>query len=92
MTVEAEARTFQEAIEATEVGVDIVMLDNMSIEEMARAVKLIAGRAEIEASGGINLKTVRSVAGTGVDFISVGALTHSYKALDISLEMEIYSK
>jgi nicotinate-nucleotide pyrophosphorylase (carboxylating) len=92
INVEAEARTVEEAVEATEAGADIVMLDNMSIEDMARAVKLIARRAEIEASGGINLKTVRSVAETGVDFISVGALTHSYQALDISLEMEINSK
>jgi nicotinate-nucleotide pyrophosphorylase (carboxylating) len=86
--IEAEATTVQEVEDAVEVGVDIIMLDNMSIEDMKTAVQLIAGRAEIEASGGINLKTVRAVAETGVDFISVGALTHSYKALDISLEIE----
>ena len=86
--VESEARTIQEAIDAVEAGVDIVMLDNMSISEMARAVQIIAGRAEVEASGGITLKNVREVAETGVDFISIGALTHSTKAMDISLELE----
>jgi nicotinate-nucleotide pyrophosphorylase (carboxylating) len=88
LKVEAEARTLQEAIDAIEAGVDIVMLDNMTVMEMTRAVELIAGRAEVEASGGVNLKYVRAVAETGVDFISVGALTHSYQALDISLELE----
>lgn len=88
LKVEAEARTIGEAVEAVEAGVDIVMLDNMTVPEMKRAVELIAGRAEVEASGGINLNTVRSVAETGVDFISVGALTHSYNSLDISLELE----
>jgi nicotinate-nucleotide pyrophosphorylase (carboxylating) len=86
--VEAEATTLQEALDAVEAGADIVMLDNMSMMEMTRAVELIAGRAEVEASGGVNLKNLRSVAETGVDFISVGALTHSYKAMDISLELE----
>lgn len=86
--VEAEARTIQEALDAMEAGADIVMLDNMTVMEMTRAVELIAGRAEVEASGGVNLKNVRAVAETGVDFISVGALTHSHNALDISLELE----
>jgi nicotinate-nucleotide pyrophosphorylase (carboxylating) len=86
--VEAEATTLQEALDAVEAGADIVMLDNMSMMEMTRAVELIAGRAEVEASGGVNLKNVRSVAETGVDFVSVGALTHSYRAMDISLELE----
>jgi len=86
--IEAEATTLQEALDAVECGVDIVMLDNMSMMEMTRAVELIAGRAEVEASGGVNLKNIRAVAETGVDFISVGALTHSYKAMDISLELE----
>jgi nicotinate-nucleotide pyrophosphorylase (carboxylating) len=75
-------------LEATEAGADIVMLDNMTDGEMARAVELINGRAEIEASGGFRLDTIRAAAETGVDFISVGALTHSYKSLDISLEIE----
>ena len=88
LRVEAEARTIQEALDAVEVGVDIIMLDNMTVMEMTRAVELIAGRSEVEASGGINLKNVRSVAETGVDFISIGALTHSSRAMDISLELE----
>ncbi|MDD5701915.1 MAG: carboxylating nicotinate-nucleotide diphosphorylase [Dehalococcoidales bacterium] len=86
--VEAEASTVREALEALEAGADIIMLDNMTVEEMSQAVALIAGRAEVEASGGVNLQTVRQIAGTGVDFISVGALTHSYRALDISLELD----
>jgi nicotinate-nucleotide pyrophosphorylase (carboxylating) len=88
ITVEAEATTIREAAQAAEAGVDIVMLDNMPFEQMAKAVELIAGRAEVEASGGFNLETVRAAAETGVDFISIGALTHSYKSLDISLEVE----
>jgi len=86
--IEAETTNLIEVADAVEVGVDIIMLDNMNLEDMKSAVKMIAGRAEVEASGGINLKTVRAVAETGVDFISVGALTHSYKSLDISLEIE----
>jgi nicotinate-nucleotide pyrophosphorylase (carboxylating) len=86
--IEAETTTLQEVEDAVETGIDIIMLDNMSLEDMKAAVKIIDHRAEVEASGGVNLKTVRAVAETGVDFISVGALTHSYKALDISLEIE----
>ena len=76
-----------EAIEAAEAGADIIMLDNMSLEDMHQAVKSIHGRALIEASSGITLDKVRAVAETGVNFISVGALTHSVMALDISLEL-----
>jgi len=83
-----ETRTAQEALEAAEAGADIVMLDNMSLEDMRRAVKSIHGAALIEASGRISLDKVRSVAETGVDFISVGALTHSTRALDVSLKLE----
>jgi len=64
------------------------MLDNMKPEDMRKAVKLVKGRALLEASGGITLDNVRSVAETGVDLISIGALTHSARALDISLELE----
>ena len=85
--IEVEVKTPQEALEAAEAGADIVMLDNMSLEDMRKAVKLIHGRALIEASGGITLDNVRAVAETGVDFISIGALTHSARALDISLEL-----
>jgi nicotinate-nucleotide pyrophosphorylase (carboxylating) len=86
--IELEVNTPQGALEAAEAGADVIMLDNMSLEDMRRAVKAAHGRALVEASGGITLDTVRAVAETGVDFISVGALTHSVKALDISLELE----
>jgi len=87
LKVEVEVRTAQEAVEAVEAGADIVMLDNMGLEEMRQAVQLVKGRALLEASGGITLDNVRRVAETGVDLISVGALTHSAMSLDISLEM-----
>jgi nicotinate-nucleotide pyrophosphorylase (carboxylating) len=88
LKVEVEVGTVDEALEAVEAGADIVMLDNMSVEEMSRVTGLVKGRALIEASGGVTLENVRSVAETGVDSISIGALTHSVKALDISLELE----
>jgi nicotinate-nucleotide pyrophosphorylase (carboxylating) len=88
VTIEVEVTSVAEAREALQAGADIIMLDNMSLDDMARVVKLAAGRAKIEASGGIKLANVRQVALTGVDIISVGALTHSYKSLDISLELE----
>ncbi len=88
LPVEVEVATASEALEAAEAEADIVMLDNMSLEDMRKAVKSIHGRALIEASGGITLDDVRAVAETGVDFISIGALTHSVTALDISLELE----
>lgn len=89
LKIEVETRNLQEVEEALNVGgVDRIMLDNMSNEEMRAAVKLVANRSETEASGGITEKTIRSVAETGVDYISVGALTHSIKSLDISLKAE----
>jgi nicotinate-nucleotide pyrophosphorylase (carboxylating) len=88
LPVEVEVGTVSEALEAVEAGADIVMLDNMNLEDMRKAVKSIHGRALIEASGGITLDNVRAMAETGVDFISIGALTHSARALDISLELE----
>jgi nicotinate-nucleotide pyrophosphorylase (carboxylating) len=88
LEVEVEVKNVPEAIEAAEAGADIVMLDNMSLEDMRQAVQSIHGRALVEASGGITLDKVRATAETGVDFISVGALTHSARALDISLELE----
>jgi len=90
LTVEVEVGTVSEALEAVEAGTNIVMLDNMNLEDMRKAVKSIHGRALIEASGGITLGNVRAVAETGVDFISIGALTHSATALDISLELEAH--
>jgi nicotinate-nucleotide pyrophosphorylase (carboxylating) len=86
--VEVEVKTPQEAVEAAEAGAGVIMLDNMSVDDMREVVKMIHGVALIEASGKITLDKVRAVAETGVDFISVGALTHSTKALDISLELE----
>jgi nicotinate-nucleotide pyrophosphorylase (carboxylating) len=88
LPVEVEVGNVPEALEAVEAGADIVMLDNMNLEDMRKAVKSIHGRALVEASGGITLDNVRAVAETGVDFISIGALTHSARALDISLELE----
>ncbi len=69
-------------------GADIIMLDNMSVDEMQREVSSLPGQVKTEASGGITLKNVRAAAMTGVDIISIGALTHSPQALDISLELE----
>ena len=87
-TVEVEVSTTGEALEAAEAGADILMLDNMSPEEMRRVVDSIPSQVKTEASGGITLDNVRAAAMAGVDVISIGALTHSVKALDISLELE----
>jgi nicotinate-nucleotide pyrophosphorylase (carboxylating) len=86
--VEVEAESLQEVSEALDAGVDRILLDNMSVEEVARAVEVVGGRVPLEASGGITLGNVRAYAETGVDFISVGALTHSTRSLDVSLEVE----
>ena len=83
--VEVEVRDLDEVTVALEAGADILLLDNMSTEQLRSAVELINGRAITEASGGINLETVREIAETGVRLISVGALTHSYRAVDISM-------
>ena len=85
--VELEVRTLDELREALSVDVDVIMLDNMSNEMMAEAVKITDGKAILEASGGITSETLRGVAETGVDIISIGALTHSVKAYDISLKI-----
>ena len=87
--VEVEVTTLAEAEEAALAGADIIMLDNMSVAEMTEAVRIIAKRAPVEASGGVRLDTVGAIAATGVDIISVGALTHSAPALDISLKFSI---
>ena len=86
--VEVEVTNLGEVDEALSAGAHIIMLDDMSLEEMRLAVETVKGRAVVEASGGINLETVRAVAETGVDLISVGSLTHSVKALDINLDLE----
>ena len=88
LKIEVEVESVEQAQEALSAGADIIMLDNMDLEDMRRVVELAQGRAVIEASGRITLDSVRAVADTGVDLISVGALTHSAKALDISLELE----
>ena len=88
LKVEVEVTTVEEALEAAEAGADIIMLDNMSPDEMSRVVSLIPSGVKTEASGGITLANVRQAAMAGVDIISIGALTHSPEALDISLELE----
>jgi nicotinate-nucleotide pyrophosphorylase (carboxylating) len=88
ITVEVEVGTIQEALSAAEAGADIIMLDNMSPDEMRQVVSLLPSHVKTEASGGITLANIRAVAETGVNRISIGALTHSAKALDISLELE----
>lgn len=83
--IEVETETLEQVEEAARVGADIIMLDNMSTEMMTEAVRLIDGRARTEASGNVSAQTIRAIAECGVDYISVGALTHSVKALDISM-------
>jgi len=86
--IEVEVNTAQEALEAAEAGADIIMLDNMSPEEMRRIVSLLPSQIKTEASGGITLDNIQAAASAGVNTISIGALTHSPRALDISLELE----
>ena len=86
--IEVEAETPEMVREACEAGADIIMLDNMSNAEMAEAVKIIHGQAKTEASGNMSIPRLKEVAATGVDFISVGALTHSVTALDISMNIQ----
>jgi nicotinate-nucleotide pyrophosphorylase (carboxylating) len=88
LKIEVEADTLEQAGQAAEAGADIILLDNMNPAELRRAVQKIKGRAKTEASGGVNLGNVRAIAKTGVDFISVGALTHSARAVDIGLDFE----
>ena len=85
--IELEVRDLRELAQALEAGVDIIMLDNMSVEMMKQAVEITGGRALLEASGGITDETIRAIAETGVDIISMGAITHSVKAFDISLKI-----
>jgi nicotinate-nucleotide pyrophosphorylase (carboxylating) len=86
--LEVECQTLEEVDEALAARAPRILLDNMTVEELRTAVERVAGRAELEASGGVTLETLREIAGTGVDFISVGALTHSAPALDLSLNLE----
>ncbi len=87
--IEVEVTNFEELRQALDAGADVILLDNMTVEEMRQAAQITAGRAQLEASGGISRENLREVASTGVDFISSGALTHSVKALDISLLIEM---
>lgn len=89
LKVEVEVETLEQLKEALAAGADIIMLDNMSCELMIEAVAITAGRAKLEASGNMGDKDLREVAQTGVDIISIGALTHSVKALDISLKLKL---
>lgn len=86
--IEVETRNFDEVRQAVKAGADVIMLDNMNCEQMAEAVKIIDGKATSEASGNITLQNIAEVAKTGVDIISLGALTHSVKAFDISMKMK----
>ena len=87
LPLEVECDTLGQVEDALAAGVEAILLDNMSLEELRRAVELVDGRARLEASGGVTLETVRAVAETGVDEISIGALTHSARSLDVSLEL-----
>jgi nicotinate-nucleotide pyrophosphorylase (carboxylating) len=87
LKVEIEVEDLEGVEAALKAGADIIMLDNMDLRQMRKAVRMVKGKAMLEASGGINLDTIKDVAETGVDLISVGALTHSPKAADFSLEI-----
>ncbi|HEY1717326.1 MAG TPA: carboxylating nicotinate-nucleotide diphosphorylase [Verrucomicrobiae bacterium] len=88
LKIEVEADTLQQVEQAVNAGANFILLDNMNLKQLRQAVKIVNGRAKTEASGGVNLKTVRTIAETGVDFISVGAITHSARAVDIGLDFE----
>ena len=87
LPIEVECDTLEQVAEAVEAGAGLILLDNFTVEQMRSAVELVAGRAFLEASGGLRLEQADAVAGTGVDFLSVGALTHSAPALDIGLDL-----
>ena len=88
LKIEVEADTVEQAKTAAEAGADIILLDNMSCEELSQSIELISGRSKTEASGGITMDTVREIAETGVDYISIGALTHSAPAVDIGFDFD----
>ena len=85
--VEVECETLEQVQEALAAGADRILLDNMTLSQLTDAVAITDGRAELEASGGVTLDTIRPIAETGVDFISIGALTHSARSLDVSMEV-----
>ena len=84
---QVECDTLEQVREALDAGAELILLDNMTLEQMREGVRMCSGRALTEASGGITIETAREIADTGVDLISSGSLTHSVKALDISLEV-----
>ena len=88
LPIQVECDTLKQLEECIALGVDLVLLDNMGVNDLRKAVELTAGRARLEASGGITLENVREIAETGVDFISIGAITHSVMALDIGLDFD----
>lgn len=87
LKIEIEVKSLDELKEALDAGADVIMLDNMSVDDMKKAVKTAKGKAILEASGNVNLENIRSIAETGVDIISIGALTHSARAVDISMKI-----
>ncbi|NTV43322.1 MAG: nicotinate-nucleotide diphosphorylase (carboxylating), partial [Syntrophobacteraceae bacterium] len=87
LKVEVEVESIEELREALDARADIILLDNFSLDKLREAVRINGGRAILEASGGVKLETVRAFAETGVDFVSCGALTHSARAIDISMEL-----
>ena len=89
LKVECEVESLDEAREALEAGADILLLDNFSLDALRRAVRLNEGRAKLEASGGVTLKSIRAIGETGVDFISVGAITKDLRAVDLSMRFEV---
>jgi nicotinate-nucleotide pyrophosphorylase (carboxylating) len=88
MAIEIEAQSLEQVDEAVAAGADIILLDNLSLEEVREAVRRIGGRAKTEISGGVTLERVPELAGTGADYVSIGALTHSAPAVDLSFELE----
>jgi nicotinate-nucleotide pyrophosphorylase (carboxylating) len=88
LKIGVETDTLEQVGQAADTGVDLILLDNMNPEQLRLAVRIVKGRAKTEASGGVNLSNVRAIAETGVDFISVGALTHAARAVDIGLDFE----
>ena len=88
MPIEVEAQTFDQVDEAIQSGADIILLDNLTTDQVKDALTRIAGRAKVEISGGVTLERIPELAGTGADYVSVGALTHSAPAADLSFELE----
>jgi nicotinate-nucleotide pyrophosphorylase (carboxylating) len=87
--IEVEVTTLDELAEALQAGADVILLDNMAVNEIKKAVIMVDGKVPLEVSGGVTLNNVRELASAGVDYISVGALTHSPKAIDISFELKL---